>query len=101
MKKRLLIAVTAGLVCIGGIYVAVNTFRRTNNISMSLYAQNLEALAAPESKYCYNGGPGSSSCTIDGGIDIAGFGVSAACSVSCNSGYYACCTLRCTCVKES
>lgn len=49
--------------------------------------------------YCYSGGKGSNSCSIDGGITIAGYGVSTACSVSCNSGYYACCGIRCTCKK--
>ncbi len=49
---------------------------------------------------CYNGGIGSTQCSIDGGITIAGFGVSAACSVTCGSGYYACCGLRCVCRKS-
>jgi hypothetical protein len=49
--------------------------------------------------YCWSGGPGSNACSIDAGIDIMGFGVSAACSVSCDSGYYACCGLRCTCKR--
>jgi len=50
--------------------------------------------------FCYNGGPGSSSCSIDAGISISGYGMTGGCSVSCQSGYYACCTLRCTCVKN-
>ncbi len=51
-----------------------------------------------EKPYCYNGGPGSTSCSIEGGLDILGVGVSASCSVSCMGGYYACCGIRCTCV---
>ena len=47
--------------------------------------------------YCYNGGKGSASCSIEGGITIAGYGVSGGCSVSCHEGYYACCGIRCTC----
>lgn len=50
--------------------------------------------------YCYSGGPGSISCSINAGTNIAGYGVAAGCSVSCKSGTYACCSLRCTCVNE-
>ena len=69
---------------------------------------NVEALTTPEPGggstpgliTCYNGGPGASSCSIDGGIEIVGSGVSVACSVSCRDGYYACCGIRCSCYKE-
>lgn len=53
-----------------------------------------------DSPFCYSGGPGSNSCSIDAGIEILGVGVAGGCSVSCNSGYYACCSLRCTCINE-
>ena len=46
---------------------------------------------------CYNGGRGATGCSIDAGIDISGYGVSAACSVTCGYGYYACCGVRCVC----
>ena len=64
---------------------------------------NLEALTRGEpgpggGPYCHAGGPGASQCSIDAGINIAGYGVSGGCSVTCGSGTYACCTLRCTCV---
>ena len=49
--------------------------------------------------FCYSGGVGSGSCSIDAGTDILGSGISGGCSVSCNSGYYACCSLRCVCHK--
>lgn len=67
-----------------------------------LLLSNVEVIAQTESgsPYCHNGGPGSNACSIDGGIEIMGQGVSASCSVQCNTGYYACCGLRCTCVKE-
>lgn len=45
---------------------------------------------------CYSGGPGATSCSTHG---TGGYG----CSVSCGSGYYACCDmdgLECKCVKE-
>ncbi len=54
---------------------------------------------ADGSNYCYNGGRGATSCSISGGIDIKGGGASAACDVSCQTGYYACCGIRCTCEK--
>ena len=52
---------------------------------------------------CTSGGPGSTSCS--GSWTIAGTGVS--CSVTCSSGYYACCYLslmldpKCVCKKSS
>lgn len=52
------------------------------------------------SSYCHNGGEGSISCSIDAGVEIKIGGVSAGCSVSCTDGYYACCSLRCTCEKR-
>lgn len=55
----------------------------------------------PYNPYCHSGGKNSSQCSIDAGITILGFGVSIGCSVTCNSGYYACCGLRCTCKKEN
>lgn len=51
--------------------------------------------------FCHSGGKGSSQCSIDAGTEILGYGVSMGCSVTCNSGYYACCGLRCTCKKEN
>lgn len=48
---------------------------------------------------CDSGGVGASSCSIGSGDD--------SCSVSCKSGYYACCTIKvlgpdvCNCIKES
>ncbi len=44
---------------------------------------------------CTSGGTGSSSCSIGSWPDVS-------CSVTCNSGYYACCkssTTTCTCIK--
>jgi hypothetical protein len=42
---------------------------------------------------CQNGGPGATSCYVDMYLYQ--------CSVTCNTGYYACCTLAgCSCVKN-
>lgn len=51
--------------------------------------------------HCVSGGPGSSSCSLAGGIDIVGSGGSIDCSTTCRDGYYACCGLSgCKCIKE-
>lgn len=49
--------------------------------------------------YCHSGGPGSRSCSIQAGTSLGSFGVSGGCGVECDSGYYSCCGLSCTCVK--
>ena len=49
---------------------------------------------------CTSGGPGSSSCDESWTIKALGFTFSGGCSVSCDSGYYACCnggSSTCTC----
>lgn len=70
--------------------------------SSSFLNKNIAALAALNPKpFCYSGGPGSISCSIEAGISIVGYGISGGCSVACRDGYYACCTLRCTCEVES
>jgi hypothetical protein len=50
--------------------------------------------------YCDSGGRGSLSCSIQAGATILGISVSIGCSVSCSSNYYACCTMRCTCIQN-
>jgi hypothetical protein len=81
----------------------VNLNSQDNELS-NVYLANVEALANGESTpinpSCWNGGVGSSSCSIDGGIQINGYGVSSSCSVSCTAGYYACCGIRCTCKRS-
>lgn len=57
---------------------------------------------------CSAGGPGSSSCstssTLSGDLGSSGGSISTSCTVTCNSGYYACCNNfhnTCKCKKES
>ena len=53
---------------------------------------------------CDAGGPGSSSCTIRVEGSVVGSGGSFSCSVTCGSGYYACCSiskLSCNCKSNS
>lgn len=45
---------------------------------------------------CIEGGPGSTTCSIDGSVH----GTGASCSVECRPGYYACCGLHCTCMRN-
>ena len=72
------------------------------NADLSLLAlSNVEALANDEATpFCYSGGPGAYSCSIDAGVRIAGVGVAGGCSVGCREEYYACCSLRCTCISN-
>lgn len=59
-------------------------------------------LAANGRNNCYAGGPGANSCSISAEASVVEIGGSMECSVSCNSSYYACCSLKgCHCVKES
>lgn len=72
----------------------------TQATSRNLQLADIETMANDEGPWnpvCYNGGVGSNQCSIDAGISIAGYGVSTACSVTCDPGYYSCCGLRCTC----
>ena len=86
-------------------YSAYNTTENRNLNGITL--ANIEALTAspedsePFNPLCYNGGVGSLSCSIGTGIEISTFGISLECSVSCDSGYYACCGIRCTCKRKS
>lgn len=72
----------------------------SNDNDITLLKANLEALSATEAPFCFSGGPGAEECSISAGIEIAGLGFSAGCSVSCRGNTYACCSLRCTCVSN-
>lgn len=101
MKKKIVSCVFA-LTLLATIGFGVNKSMNSRGKLQSLAMANVEALARGESSpFCYAGGEGSMSCSIDAGIEILGVGVAGGCSVSCNNGYYACCSLRCTCVKNS
>lgn len=65
--------------------------------TVQIVLDDVESLASGE---CINGGEGAVSCASSGGGTIAGFGGSAGCSVTCSTGYYACCGLTCNCVKN-
>ncbi|MDR1221762.1 MAG: hypothetical protein LBL07_02630 [Tannerella sp.] len=97
MKKKMIgfLAVTVITVVAA---VNVNLGMQKNTLS-SVTLENVEALAQENNTYCHSGGPGSSQCSISGGITILGVGTTTGCSVTCSSGY-ACCTLRCTCITN-
>lgn len=67
----------------------------------SVFSMNVELLTANEggSNPCHSGGPGATQCSINAGTTIVGVGISAGCSVTCSSGYYACCGIHCTCIS--
>lgn len=104
MKTKNFFAAMCGVFLLAGAAFATCTttvvkFRR--QIS-DLTIKNIEALLSPTEKdctYCHNGGPGSTSCSIEAGIDLMGSGTSVGCSVSCKENYYSCCSLRCICCK--
>jgi hypothetical protein len=92
------------------VIATVNVAISNKNVSRltDLQLANVEALASEASNdseswnpVCINGGAGASQCSIGASVEIAGYGFSGDCSVTCNSGYYACCGIRCTCKKES
>ena len=96
MKKFVFIAAVLGFT---NVFVAMT---QQKNSPIPLHNNGIETFTVYEadgSNYCYNGGRGATSCSISGGIDIKGGGASAACDVSCQTGYYACCGIRCTCRK--
>ena len=102
MKKTIISGVFALALLVTTGYRVNKSMNGDSNGNMLLLA-NIEALAHNEDdgSFCYAGGKGSTSCSIDAGIEVAGMGVAGGCSVSCDHGYYACCSLRCTCKKDS
>lgn len=99
-RKTVKIGVFAVIIAVASVFIAKQSTATAYGIAMS----NVVALTAGEAgsgSNCHNGGPGASACSIAKGITISGFGVTKGCSVACNSGYYACCGMQCTCVKES
>lgn len=79
----------------------------TNKLSKDIDSFDLVTLSnlehtsydKPEPRECDSGGNGSSQCSVDSEI----LGVSTGCSVTCNSGYYACCddgNSTCKCFKN-
>jgi hypothetical protein len=98
MRKFVFTAIVLGFT---NVFVAMT---QQQNSPISLYNNNngvvtFTTYEVDGVNYCYNGGRGATSCSISGGIDIKGGGVSASCDVSCQTGYYACCGIRCTCEK--
>lgn len=86
----------------GAVVLAISAFICFNpKKEISFCDENVEALADGESApFCYSGGHGAMSCSIEGGIQILNNGVSTKCEVSCRDGYYACCGIGCKCIEE-
>ena len=71
-----------------------------NNLSQLTQA-NINVLCRSETDGCLSGGPGSSSCAISGDLGVGGVEGGVSCEVTCQSGYYACCSLTGCHRKES
>lgn len=104
-KRKRFSAILMGVAVVDlSAYVGYRTYDAYAGVDESdLLLANIETLADVDEAWnpvCYNGGPGSTSCSIGAGISIGQGGVSGDCSVSCQDGYYACCGIRCTCKKE-
>ena len=98
MKKNLSIFGGMGflLLCCVTFIAGINQ----NNLSQLTQA-NINVLCRSETAGCLSGGPGSSSCSISGDLGVGGGEGGVSCEVTCQSGYYACCSLTgCHC-KES
>ena len=67
------------------------------DVELLAYGENSSGNDTSYNPYCLHGGVGAAACSIAGGIEILGYVASVDCSVTCNSGYYACCGIRCTC----
>lgn len=50
---------------------------------------------------CHEGGLGSISCSIDASVHACIGGMGGGCSVTCSTGYSACCGLECKCLPNS
>lgn len=103
MKNWLIVI---AILATANIAVAAGSFKQdshsNNNIMM---LEDVESLSNDEHSGCLSGGPGSTACSIGAGVGVRSasandVGVDYNCSVSCQEGYYACCGIRCTCIKE-
>lgn len=99
MKNYLKLICLTACIAISGWYMK-GKINSSPTAWIALPLDNVVSLTNAESSGCYSGGYGASSCSINAGTDIVGFGVSAGCSVSCISGYYACCNINCACIKR-
>ncbi len=90
MKKRILIASVMMLI----LSVGVATGIKKANMNQNIWTDNVEALCNSEDWRCISGGPGATSCSIDGSVA----GCSISCSVGCGHGYACCGILGCFCV---
>jgi hypothetical protein len=89
MKKKILYGMAVFVVAITAAW-NVSLAMQENHLS-SVVLADIEVLADSESNggnyTCTSGGPGSSQCSTSANIGGSGTG----CSVTCISGYYACC----------
>ena len=99
-KKGIMSMVIVIAISTANVRTVINAVNSNNQTNLSL--ESIETMSSEESGSggCYAGGRGSNECSIQAGIDIVGSGTSIGCSVSCKPRYYACCSVRCTCIRE-
>ena len=95
MKKVIFVLVCSIAISLSAAFVS-NRFNKN-----SIFFQNVDLLAENEGSNCHSGGPGASACNTEAGVTILGIEIKVGCSVTCNAGYYACCGLKCVCVRNS
>lgn len=84
------------------ICISISAFWGVSNYgTIQMALTNVEILSDSEgsSNICVSGGKGATACSITAGTTVVGVGLSGGCSVSCDSGYYACCGINCTCER--
>lgn len=85
------------------LFVAASKQQQKQTTNQTITLNGVEILDNREhdtgEKFCYSGGKGSKSCSIEGGIEILGCGITLGCSVECDIGFYSCCGIRCTCER--
>lgn len=105
MKKiyyliAILVAVNLGLMGVSCTKSIKKTYEEGFEAESELYQETVFGKGgAPD---CYTGGKGKSTCKVEAGIDINGRGdLTTECSVTCNEGYWACCSYACHCEPVS
>ena len=100
MKNKFVLSAAGAVLLAASVTTFVSGVNKSNDSMDDLFKANVEALARNEvGKKCISGGPGAMECSIGAGIDVVGVGVTYECSVTCGSGYYACCGVGCSCVQ--
>lgn len=108
MKK--IIKVTSFIIAFT--FIITNALLQPNSLGSDLNLSSFFKVASADSEepagctgstpiYCFNGGCGANACSVEGGIEILGVGVTAAGSTACEPGFFACCTIKSKCYSKT